>query len=133
MVGERLVVFADPVERRADRPGDVDPGPLGVVCGLSIAPAEAHRSGQLVGEELDLVSDPGRLSGVAEGGRFVTILLELEQAIPVARLGLIAQDRAGIWGAGVHGVRGTACVAAAGVGIDAAPAGKVERVELPAR
>src|SRR4051794_41322285 len=96
MAGERFVVLADPVERRADGAGDVDPGPLGVRCGLSVAPAQPHRTGQLVCEELDLVADPRRLSGVREGGRLVKILLKLEQASPVARLGLLVQDGAGI-------------------------------------
>jgi hypothetical protein len=51
---QRLVDFGDASYHVANSPLDVDAGPLRRRAGLSVAPSEPHRSGQLVAEVLAL-------------------------------------------------------------------------------
>ena len=130
MVGARRVVLADPVERRPDRAGDVDPCPLGVGCGFPVPTAEPHRTGQLVREELDLVPDPRHPACVRPGRRLRQILLQLLEPTAVARLRPLVQDRLGL---DAGAARGGVDVYAAGRRVRPATTAQVERVELPAR
>src|SRR5262249_60922928 len=90
---------------RADRPAHVDARPLRARGSLAASSADAHRSRQLLGEEVDLVLRTGGALDVVEALRLFKRLAQVRQAALVGRacgrVEHLARVAAGHAGAGI--------------------------------
>ncbi len=77
-----------------DRPRHVHPGPLCRGAGGAIASAETDGRGQLMGDELQVLLCPRRAFGVVPRLRFLDLVAQLVEPLPVRCLGLRVEELA---------------------------------------
>src|SRR5688572_33047027 len=94
MLAEPGLVFSDPGDRLADRPGHRGPGALGRGGGPSLATTQAERAGELSNEEVAFGVGLRRPLGVPGGARLLDVVVDLGEASAVGVLGLRVEELA---------------------------------------
>src|SRR5262249_50411574 len=86
---------ADPQDRGADGPGDVEPRPFGFRAEPSRPPAEPGRGGELAGQAVTRGAEPAAPLGVMPLFGLGQLLLQAGEAVPVGGPGLLVEDLIG--------------------------------------